>query len=337
MNEEIKTDYVSFDDLVVSKNILYFIGGSVNKPSELVKMDLDTFKTEVLFKTTASPINPSYLSEPEDLCFSGNDGEKVYGYFYPPKNPNYKADKPPVIVRVHGGPTAKAMPTLNSEVHYWTSRGFAIADVNYRGSSGFGRAYREKLFKKWGILDVEDCIACIHDLSAKGKIDPKRAIIKGRSSGGFSVLSAVMNSDTFAVGSSYYGIGDLEAMVKETHRFEKHYFDRLIAPFPEEKEEYTKRSPVSHPKKLNTPLVLFHGKEDRVVALDQSEKIYQILLENKVPVIFTCFEGEGHGFRRAETICKALEIELNFFAKVLELSLHQDACKIQIKNFEERI
>jgi len=333
--EEIKTNYVSFDDLVIFKDTLYFVGGLVDSSPELVKMDLDTFKTEILFKTSENTIDPDYLSTPEELAFLGEDGEKVYGYFYSPKNPNYQADKPPVILRIHGGPTAKAMPLLNLEVQYWTSRGFAFADVNYRGSSGFGRAYREKLFGKWGQLDVKDAISCIKHLSTMGKIDPAKAIIKGRSSGGFSVFSAIMNSDTFAIGSSYYGIGDLEAMAKDTHRFEKHYFDRLIAPYPKEKEEYIKRSPVSHAEKLRTPLVLFHGKEDRVVPIDQTEKIYQILLEDKVPVSFTSFEGEGHGFRKGETICRALQIELYFFAKLLNLTLNEKMDASQIDNLQE--
>lgn len=334
--EEIPTDYDSFDDLLVINNTLYFIGGSSYKPSELVKMNLNTYQKEVIL-TIGTPLNEEYVSLPESMIFPGKDGEKVYGYFYFPKNPHHKAEKPPVIVRAHGGPTAKAMPMLNAEVQYWTSRGFAVADVNYRGSSGFGRAYREKLDKKWGIIDVEDCISFVDYLSTQGRIDFKRAIIKGRSSGGFTALSALIYSDVFAVGSVSYGIGNLEGMACDTHRFEKHYCDRLIASYPENRDEYVNRSPITYPEKLKTPLVLFHGKKDKVVPIEQSNQIHQILLRNKIPVTYVTFDDEGHGFRSAETICKTLQIELCFFAKILELTFNEKVEPITIENFKESI
>lgn len=334
--DKIDPSLIWIDDLTIEGETLYFIAGFTNKSAELLKLDLQTFKIDTLKKASKDALDPSYISRAQSLSFPSKDGSIVYGLFYSPTHPKYFSEKPPLIVRVHGGPTAIATPKLNSEVQYWTSRGFAVVDVNYRGSCGFGREYREKLLGGWGKVDVEDCQACVDHLISEGIVDKDKIIIKGRSSGGYTALAALTFTESFSVAASYYGIGDLIAMTEETHKFEKYYLDGLIGPFPEKKDLYEKRSPINFPDQLKKPIILFHGQEDKVVSCTQSEKIFKALLENGVPSAYLLFEKEGHGFRDADTMTQALEAELYFYTKIFGLSIEENLKQIPIVNFKER-
>jgi dipeptidyl aminopeptidase/acylaminoacyl peptidase len=235
---------------------------------------------------------------------------------------------------IHGGPTSNAVPTLSLEMQFWTSRGFAVVDVDYSGSTGYGRAYRDRLQGEWGILDVGDCVAVVRWLSEQGWIDPARALIRGGSAGGFTVLMALAVSDVFAAGADYFGVADVEALALETHKFESRYLDGLIAPYPEGRDVYTQRSPLTHLGSLTSPLVVLQGDEDRVVPPEQSEMIVDALRKKGLPVAYRLYAGEQHGFRQAENIKDALQSELSFYAQVLgfDLPAEESIARLEIEN-----
>jgi dipeptidyl aminopeptidase/acylaminoacyl peptidase len=269
-------------------------------------------------------IHPAYLSAPEHVSFpsAGPDGaaRTAHALFYPPANPAHRApdgELPPLLVVIHGGPTGAASPVLALGLQYWTSRGFAVVDVNYGGSTGYGRAYREQLLGNWGVLDVADCIAAARWLGGQGRADPARLCIRGGSAGGYTTLAALVREDTpFAAGADYFGVSDLEALAAETHKFESRYLDRLVGPYPQAREVYRERSPITHVDKLARPLIVLQGSEDAVVPPSQSEVIVAALRAKRLPVAYLVFDGEQHGFRRAETIRRATEAELSFYAQV---------------------
>jgi dipeptidyl aminopeptidase/acylaminoacyl peptidase len=245
--------------------------------------------------------------------------------FYPPTSPERTGpagELPPLLVMIHGGPTSAASPVLALSVQYWTSRGFAVVDVDYGGSTGYGRPYREELLDQWGVVDVADCLAAAAWLGKQGRVDPNRLCIRGGSAGGYTTLAALAREDTpFAAGTSLYGIADLEALAADTHKFESRYTDRLIGPYPEAREVYLARSPIHHVELLRRPLLVLQGSEDEVVPPAQAELIVAALRERGVPVAYLLFEGEQHGFRRSENIRRALEAELSFYAQVLGFEL----------------
>jgi dipeptidyl aminopeptidase/acylaminoacyl peptidase len=222
---------------------------------------------------------------------------------------------------IHGGPTSNAVTTLSLARQFWTSRGFAVVDVDYGGSTGYGRTYRNRLQGEWGILDVGDCVAVTRWLGEQGWIDPERAVIRGGSAGGFTVLMALAVSDVFAAGADYFGVADVEALARETHKFESRYLDGLIAPYPEGRDVYAERSPLTHLDSLSSPLVVLQGSEDRVVPPEQSEMIVAALREKGLPVAYRLYDGEQHGFRQAENIKDSLEAELSFYSQVLGFDL----------------
>ena len=269
-------------------------------------------------------ITDEWISAPEHIEFPGGDGRPTYANFYRPKNPSalpLDGELPPLVVMLHGGPTSNAVPTLSLDRQFWTSRGFAVVDVDYGGSTGYGRAYRDRLQGQWGVLDVGDCVAVVQWLSDQGWIDPARAVIRGGSAGGFTVLMALAVSDAFAAGADYFGVADVEALALETHKFESRYLDGLIAPYPEGRDVYRERSPLSHLDSLSSPLVVLQGAEDRVVPPAQSEMIVVELRKKGLPVAYRLYAGEQHGFRRAENIKDSLESELSFYAQVLGFDL----------------
>lgn len=260
-----------------------------------------------------------FLSAPEHLTFASTDGRQAFALFYPPANQDFVAPKgelPPLVVRSHGGPTGRASPALNLQIQFWTSRGFAVVDVDYAGSSGYGRAYRRLLDGQWGILDVQDCLAAARHLAAAGRVDPERLAIRGGSAGGYTTLCALTFHDLFKAGASWYGIGDLEALVRDTHKFESRYLDRLVGPWPDAREVYRSRSPIHHADRLSCPVIFLQGQDDRVVPPNQAEAMVAALRAKGVPVAYLAFEGEGHGFRRAETIATALLAEYGFFCRI---------------------
>jgi dipeptidyl aminopeptidase/acylaminoacyl peptidase len=266
-------------------------------------------------------VDPTYISVPEPIEFPSQAGRTAFGLFYPPTNPTSAGpdgELPPLLVFIHGGPTGAARAQLSLGIQYWTTRGFAVVDVNYGGSTGYGRAYRELLKGAWGVVDVEDCIAAVRWLAESHRADPARLCIRGGSAGGFTTLAALAREDTpFAAGADYFGVADLEALAQETHKFESRYLDGLLGPYPEAREVYRERSPIHHVDELTRPLIVLQGLEDKVVPPNQSEMIVEALKAKGVPVAYIAFEGEQHGFRRAESIRQAMDAELAFYAQVL--------------------
>ena len=267
-------------------------------------------------------LDPGVLIEPEAITFpTGPGGSAVaHALYYPPANPacaGPPGDRPPLLVMAHGGPTAAARRQLQLGVTYWTSRGIAVVDVDYRGSTGYGRRYRRALDGAWGMVDVEDCVAAAECLADRGDVDPQRLMIRGGSAGGFTVLAALALHDTFAAGASRYGIADLEALAADTHKFESRYLDRLVGPYPEARDVYLDRSPIHHLDGFDAPMIVLQGDEDEIVPPAQAEMIVEALKAKGVPVAYLLFEGEQHGFRSADNIVAALEAELAFFGRVL--------------------
>ncbi|MQA29463.1 MAG: prolyl oligopeptidase family serine peptidase, partial [Luteitalea sp.] len=287
---------------------------------ELVRIDLATGVVETIRATSEAAIDPGYLSTPEAIEYPTDEGGTAHAFFYAPRNAALRgpdSERPPLIVIGHGGPTASTSVRLNLEVQYWTSRGFGVVDVNYRGSSGYGRAYRRQLTGQWGIADVADCANAAKYLAAQGHADRDRLIIRGRSAGGYTTLAALTcHPDVFSAGASYYGISDLEAMALETHKFESRYLDTLIAPYPARRDIYRARSPIHGVHRIRCPLILFQGLEDRVVPPNQSQMIADALKSRGIPVALVTFEGEQHGFRKLESIVGCLEAELYFYGAV---------------------
>ena len=225
-------------------------------------------------------------------------------------------ERPPLIVTSHGGPTASTSSSLNLSIQFWTSRGFGVVDVNYRGSTGYGRAYRDCLKNQWGVVDTEDCVHAARYLADQGKVDRSRMAIRGKSASGFTALSALVHHDIFAAGASYYGVADLEALVRDTHKFEARYLDSLIGPYPEMANVYQDRSPLRHAEALRTPIILLQGMEDPVVPPAQAELLVRVLRRKGLPFAYVTFEGERHGFRQAASIRRALEVELYFYSRI---------------------
>ncbi|MDP1805717.1 MAG: prolyl oligopeptidase family serine peptidase, partial [Acidimicrobiales bacterium] len=251
-------------------------------------------------------------------------GVDSHALFYPPTNPAVigpVGEAPPLLVVIHGGPTSAARPMLKLSTQYWTSRGVAVVDVNYRGSTGYGRAFRELLRGQWGIADVEDCVAVVAHLVATGRVDPARCCIRGSSAGGFTALAALAFHDVFAAGASHYGVADLAVLARDTHKFESRYLDGLVGPWPEAAHVYAARSPSNHVDRITAPLAVFHGLDDVVVPPNQAEMIVAGVRANGVEVDYVTFVDEGHGFRKAENIQAALDGELAFYARVLGFSL----------------
>lgn len=266
----------------------------------------------------AMQLDTADTAVPEAVCFNAGSG-RAHGFYYAPKNARYRGprgDKPPLLVLCHGGPTGATEPVLNLKIQYWTSRGFAVLDVNYRGSTGFGRDYRRQLCGRWGIADVEDVCAGAEYLVQRGLADPAKLAIKGSSAGGYTVLAALAFADTFAAGASLYGIGDLETLVRDTHKFEARYLDKLVGPYPAAKAVYRARSPLHHADQLNCPVIFFQGLEDKVVPPNQAEAMVAALRQKGVPVSYVTFADEGHGLRQAASVKSALQSELSFYAQL---------------------
>jgi dipeptidyl aminopeptidase/acylaminoacyl peptidase len=315
----IDTPYNNISSLQVQGNKIAFIGGSPTEQTAVVVLDLDMGKTEILKRSSDLKIDPGYLSIPEAIAFPTENGLTAYAWYYPPKNKDYVAPEgelPPLLVKSHGGPTAAASASLSLRVQYWTSRGFAYLDVNYGGSAGYGREYRQRLDKNWGIVDVDDCVNAAKYLVKQGKADGNRLAIAGGSAGGYTTLVALTFKDTFKAGASYYGVSDLEALVRDTHKFESRYLDRLVGKYPEEKAIYETRSPIHHINRLSCPVIFFQGLEDKVVPPNQAEMMVEVLKKKRLPVAYVPFEGEQHGFRRAENIKRALDGEFYFYSRV---------------------
>ena len=297
--------------------------GSPADPPSVVSIDPANGMAEMLrpsAKAVAEGGLRAYISAPRHLAFPTENGLVAYANYYPPHNPDYagaSGEKPPVVVKCHGGPTASASSVLDLRIQYWTSRGIAVLDVDYGGSTGYGRAYRDRLKGAWGVVDVDDCVNAVRHAIAEGLADGERAVITGGSAGGYTVLAALACRDVFKGGASHYGVSDVAALARDTHKFESRYLDWLIGPYPERADLYRERSPLTHADRLRCPVIFFQGAEDRVVPPNQTEMMVEALRRQGIPVGYLLFAGEQHGFRRAETIKRALDAELYFYAALV--------------------
>ena len=320
---KVDCSYSSIHAACCFQGSLYMVAGAAAIASEVVSVTSSDQTLNTIYAPATPDIDPQGLSQPQSILFPTNGGEQVHAFFYPPANEAYCGEDnelPLVIALCHGGPTGATDSGLNLKIQYWTSRGFAVVDINYRGSTGFGRSYRQSLAGAWGIADVQDSQSAIDYLTAENKIDPERCIIRGGSAGGYTVLSALTFTDTFKAGASLYGIGDLETLATDTHKFESRYMDSLIGPYPERKDIYLARSPIHHAEGLNCPVIFLQGLEDKVVPPNQAEMMVKLLEEKGIKVGHVTFPDEGHGFRKAANIIRAMESELAFYADVFDLT-----------------
>ena len=313
--------YRDISHLAADSHQLVFLGGSPSEPDGVIRYSEGEFET----LKRSSPPDPDlarYVSvaQPIEIPTGARPpGDTAHAFYYPPHNPDFRPppdERPPLIVISHGGPTAQASPALDWRKQFWTSRGFALVDVNYGGSSGFGRSYRERLAGQWGVVDVDDCCSAARRLVSEGRVDPNRLIIRGGSAGGYTTLTALAQRDVFDGGASYYGVSDLAALAEDTHKFESHYFDKLVGPYPEAEELYKERSPIHQADGLDAPVIFFQGSEDKVVPPDQAEKMLAVLRSKGLFTSYLLFDGEQHGFRRAENIKRSLDAELYFYASI---------------------
>jgi dipeptidyl aminopeptidase/acylaminoacyl peptidase len=282
-------------------------------------------------------VDVGFVSQPQDIEFPTEGGLTAHAFFYPPTNRDHTApphERPPLLVRSHGGPTGAASTVLSWDIQYWTSRGFAVVDVNYGGSTGYGRAYRERLNGQWGVVDVDDCANAARYLVERGLVDGNRLAIHGGSAGGYTTLSALAFRDVFKAGASYFGVSDLEALAKDTHKFESRYLDRLVGPYPERRELYRQRSPIHFTDGMSCPTIFFQGLEDKVVPPNQAERMVEAVRTKGLPVAYLAFEGEQHGFRRAESIKRALDAELYFYSRIFGFDLADRVKPVAIENLD---
>lgn len=331
-------DVTGIGSMVLADDRIVAVLRYANKPAELVSLKTDGTDISVI-RTTSNSANPAWSSPYQLVTFPTGDGNAVaHGIYLPPQHPDASAppdQAPPLIVTVHGGPTGVSSPGYSLAQQFWTSRGFAILDLNYRGSTGFGREYRRALYGNWGVADVEDAVAGAKWLSDQKLADPARLIIRGGSAGGFTVLAAHAFHNTFSAGASHYGISDLTILAEETHKFESRYLDQVIGPYPELDHVYQQRSPINHLDNFKAPLIMLQGLDDKVVPPNQSEMIFEALKARGVPTAYVSFEGEGHGFRKAENIVYAIQAELYFYSRVLNMPVADDLPAIEIDNLKD--
>jgi dipeptidyl aminopeptidase/acylaminoacyl peptidase len=329
---ELELGWRTFRYVTARGSSVVCIAGSPASEPVVLRVPVDGGEPEILRRARDLGLDPAWFSEPEHVSFPTEDAGTGIGVahalVYPPANPAVQAPEgelPPLLVVVHGGPTSAAVPVLNLDVQYWTSRGFCVADVDYRGSVGYGRRYRDALQGRWGLIDLDDVVACTRHLVDAGRVDPARLAIRGGSAGGYTTLAALtMRPGVFTAGASHFGVADLGALAAETHKFESRYLDGLVAPWPSGADVYAERSPINHVDALDTPLAVFQGDEDAVVPPDQAEAIVAALREKGVPHAYLLFAGEQHGFRKAENIRAALDGELSFYAQVWGFDLPAD-------------
>ena len=315
------------------------VAGSPSTATRIVRVDVVTGTVETVRTSIESELAAAWLSVPASIEFPTEGGLTAHALVYPPVNPDFEArdgELPPLIVMSHGGPTDSANPTYDVGIQYWTSRGFAVADVDYGGSTGYGRAYRERLNGNWGVVDLNDCVNAARHLIDQGEADPDRILITGGSAGGYTTICALTFTDVFAAGATYFGIADLEQFGGgETHKFELQYEHTLVGPYPERADLYKARSPIHFTDRITTPMLVLQGADDRIVPPSQAELIVGALRERGVPHAYLLYEGEGHGFRKAENIVGSLEAELSFYAQVLGFEPAGDIPRLVIVNLPE--
>ncbi len=317
--QEVEQPYPELASVRVLDGTVACLGGGPRQPTSVALLDPKGGSIQVVYQPSELAVDPSVLSTPQPIRFPTAGGREAHALFYAPTNPAVRGPDgalPPLMVISHGGPTSNATALFDPETQFFTSRGFAVVDVDYGGSSGYGREYRQRLDGAWGVVDVEDCTHAALYLASQGLADPERLLIRGRSAGGYTTLRALTTGDTFAAGASHYGVGDLEALARDTHKFESRYLDGLVGPYPEARELYLERSPLNATDRLSCPLIVLQGEDDRVVPIAQAEQLVAALEAKGIPYAYLAFAGEGHGFRRAENMARALEAELSFYAQL---------------------
>jgi len=315
---DIACDLTNFAHLSVSKDHIYAIGGGPKTLSALLEFSTHTKSNPVIVTEVLAPIDSSFLPLAQAQTFPSEAGRVVHAFVSPATNPNYQSDDlPPVIITVHGGPTANTTGVASIKRAFFTSRGFTVVDVDYGGSTGYGRAYREYLKGQWGVVDTEDILAVVAGLVANGLADPNQILIRGGSAGGYAVLNGLVHSKVFAAGANYYGVAELTMLAEDTHDFESRYLDSLIGPYPERKDLYLERSPLTHADNLTSPLIIFQGADDPIVPPSQSQAFRDACIKNGIKYKYFEFEGESHGFRKSQTITTCAIEELKFFGEVL--------------------
>ncbi|MEG4110733.1 MULTISPECIES: S9 family peptidase [unclassified Microcoleus] len=331
----IETRYTDISSVKARGETVVFLASSPTESTAIVQLNLATSQLSIWRQSSNLSINPGYLSVPEPIEFPTENNLTAFGFFYPPKNQDLAGpagEKPPLVVKSHGGPTAATSSSMNLKIQYWTSRGFAVLDVNYGGSTGYGREYRKRLQDSWGIVDVDDCANGAKYLAEKGLVDGEKMAIAGGSAGGYTTLCALTFRDVFKAGASYYGVSDLEALATDTHKFEARYLDGLIGLYPERKDLYVARSPIHSAERLSCPVIFFQGLEDKVVPPNQAEMMVEILKAKGLPVAYVAYEGEQHGFRRAENIKRTLDGEFYFYSRVFKFELAEPVEEVVIFN-----
>ena len=328
---ELDLPFTSYSSLRADGGQIVAVAASMTAEPAVVRIGgfgLDEMPSvEVLRAPRELPVGPGSISVAEPISFPTSGGRTAHALFYPPCNERFEGsidERPPLIVLSHGGPTSAARPQFSLALQYWTTRGFAVVDVNYGGSTGYGRAYRRQLDGAWGIVDVDDCAAAAMFLVERGDVDGDRLIIRGGSAGGYTTLCALTFTDVFDAGASLYGIVDLETLATDTHKFEARYLDSLVGPYPARRDLYVERSPIHHTDRLSCPVIVLQGLDDKVVPPSQAEQMVAALAAKGLPHEYVAFEGEGHGFRRAESIVRAIEAEASFYARVLGFDLADD-------------
>ena len=332
----VKTDFTAiFYVRSGGSDQLYCVAGNFQRTPSIVRIDAGTGEAKVVYSPFEQVVDPRYVSIPQAIEFPIEGGLTAHALFYPPNNCDHRGppnELPPLLVFSHGGPTGAARSYMQLSIQYWTSRGIAVVDVNYGGSTGYGRDYRQRLYGQWGVVDTVDCINAARYLADQGLVDDQRLMIRGGSAGGYTTLCALTFHDLFSAGASYYGVADVEALTTDTHKFESRYLDSLIGPYPQMKDLYLKRSPIHFTDQLSCPVILFQGLEDMVVPPSQAELMVEALKAKGLPYVYLAFEGEQHGFRKAENIQRCLEAELYFYARVFGFDLADPVEPIQIEN-----
>ncbi len=335
--QPLPVEHSEYDSIEAVAGSACYIASSADDYDTVCRFDPARQQETPVVRAADTPPPAAAVSIGRPISFPTTGGETAHGFYYAPTNPEYKGpprELPPLIVISHGGPTALSTNSLSVKIQYWTSRGFAVVDVNYRGSTGYGRAYRDRLYGNWGVVDVEDCIAGARFLAGQKLADPQRLIIRGSSAGGYTTLAALTFFDLFRAGASYYGIGDLCALAQDTHKFEAHYLDRLVGPWPEAQQLYRQRSPINHVDQLNCPIIFFQGLKDRVVPPEQTRQMVDALKRKGLPVACQTYADEAHGFRQADTLIHSLEAELYFYDRVFALGGSPQAV-VRIDNLDD--
>jgi dipeptidyl aminopeptidase/acylaminoacyl peptidase len=331
---ELELPYASYTDVTTADDRVLCIVASETEPSQVVLIEPGSGEVEVLKRARDDSVDERYISAPEAIEFP-SDSRRAHAFLYRPRNEDFvgpDGEKPPLLVFSHGGPTGCVRPVLNTTIQFWTSRGFTVVDVNYGGSTGYGREYRRLLNGNWGVVDVEDCGNVARYLADRGEVDPERMAIRGGSAGGFTTLAALVFTDIFKAGANYFGVADFETFVGDTHKFESRYLDSLVGPYPERKDLYYERSPANFVDRISAPVITLQGLEDAIVPPSQSEQIVNALRRKKIPCAYVTYEGEQHGFRKAENIAHSLESECYFYSRVFGFEPADELQPVEIEN-----